>query len=69
MTRDGAGSAGNDAMLTPEHVAEAVVQAMREEKFLVLSHPETARYVQAKVQDYDRWLGGMQKLHAVHGGG
>ena len=67
MTRDGAGSAGDDAMLTPEDVAESVVLRMREETFLILSHPETAKYVRAKVQDYDRWLGGMQKLYASHG--
>jgi short-subunit dehydrogenase len=70
MTRGqgGAGSAGDDAMLTPEQVAEVVVQTMRDERFLILSHPETMRYVEAKVQDYERWLGGMQKLHARHGG-
>ncbi|HSW18426.1 MAG TPA: SDR family NAD(P)-dependent oxidoreductase, partial [Ramlibacter sp.] len=68
MTRAaGSGSAAGDAMLTPEDVASAVVQAMRDETFLILSHPETASYLRAKVHDYDRWLGGMQKLHAQHG--
>ncbi|MBV6756666.1 SDR family oxidoreductase [Rhodococcus opacus] len=64
MTTNGAGSAGGDAMLTPEQVAEKVVDAMRDERFLVLSHPETHGYWEAKVRDYDRWLGGMQKLYA-----
>jgi NAD(P)-dependent dehydrogenase (short-subunit alcohol dehydrogenase family) len=68
MTRDGTGSAGIDGVLTPEQVADVVVQAMREERFLALPHPEVARYFQAKGQDYDRWLGGMQKLYAQHMG-
>lgn len=66
MTRDGTGSAGLDGVLTPEQVAEVVVQTMREEKFLALPHPEVAKYFLAKAQDYDRWLGGMQKLYAAH---
>jgi hypothetical protein len=39
---------------------------MRDERFLVLPHPEVAKYFLAKAQDYDRWLGGMQKLYAQH---
>lgn len=66
MTRDGTGSAGINGVLTPEQVAEVVVQTMREERFLALPHPEVAQYFQAKGQDYDRWLGGMQKLYARH---
>lgn len=66
MTRDGTGSAGVNGVLTPEQVAEVVVQTMREEKFLALPHPEVAGYFAAKGQDYDRWLGGMQKLYARH---
>jgi len=66
MTRDGTGSAGINGVLTAEQVAEVVVQTMREEKFLALPHPEVAKYFQAKGQDYDRWLGGMQKLYAHH---
>jgi NAD(P)-dependent dehydrogenase (short-subunit alcohol dehydrogenase family) len=68
MTAGGTGSAGLDGVLTPEQVAEVVVQTMREEKFLALPHPEVAKYFAAKGQDYDRWLGGMQKLYAQHMG-
>jgi NAD(P)-dependent dehydrogenase (short-subunit alcohol dehydrogenase family) len=66
MTRDGTGSAGINGVLTPEQVAEVVVETMREERFLALPHPEVAKYFLNKAQDYDRWLGGMQKLYAHH---
>ncbi len=66
MTRGGAGSAGHDGILTPEQVARVVMETMREETFLALPHPSVTQYMQAKVQDYDRWLGGMQKLYAQH---
>lgn len=66
MTAAGAGSAGLDGVLSPEQVAGDVIATMRDEKFLVLPHPEVARYFQNKAQDYDRWLGGMQKLYALH---
>ena len=69
MTAGGTGSAGVNGVLTPEQVAEVVVQTMREEKFLALPHPEVAQYFAGKGQDYDRWLGGMQKLYAKHMGG
>jgi NAD(P)-dependent dehydrogenase (short-subunit alcohol dehydrogenase family) len=66
MTKDGAGSAGVNGVLTAAQVAEDVVRVMREESFLVLPHPEVAKYFLNKAQDYDRWLGGMQKLYAMH---
>jgi len=66
MTKDGTGSAGVNGVLTAEQVAADVVATMREEKFLVLPHPEVAKYFLNKGQDYDRWLGGMQKLYALH---
>ena len=66
MTRDGTGSAAVNGVLSPEQVAEVVVQSLREERFLVLPHPEVAQYFLNKAQDYDRWLGGMQKLYARH---
>jgi NAD(P)-dependent dehydrogenase (short-subunit alcohol dehydrogenase family) len=66
MTGDGTGSAGINGVLTPDEVAEVVVQTMREERFLALPHPEVATYLRNKAQDYDRWLGGMQKLYSLH---
>jgi NAD(P)-dependent dehydrogenase (short-subunit alcohol dehydrogenase family) len=48
--------------LEPDEVAAAVEEAMREERFLVLPHPEVADYFQRKASDYDRWLRGMRRL-------
>ena len=68
VTGDG-GSARYDGILTPAQVAQAVMQTITEEKFLVLPHPEVLNYFRGKAQDYDRWIGGMQKLYAVHAAG
>ena len=54
---------GADAV-TPEAVAMAVINAMREERFLVLPHPEVLTFVQRKAADYDRWIRGMRRLRA-----
>ena len=53
-----------EAAVTPEQVADDVVQAMREERFLVLPHPEVLDYWRGKTADVDRWLGGMRRLRA-----
>lgn len=64
----GSTAAGVDGIMTPDAVAAIVVQAMRDEKFLILSHPEVIEYVKRKAVDVDRWLGGMRRLLAkVHG--
>jgi len=47
---------------SPEEVAEAVVAGIREERFLILPHPEVAEYVRRKAADEDRWIAGMRKL-------
>jgi NAD(P)-dependent dehydrogenase (short-subunit alcohol dehydrogenase family) len=49
-------------LLEPEEVAEAVVAAIREGRFLILPHPEVAEYEQRRAADRDRWLGGMRRL-------
>jgi NAD(P)-dependent dehydrogenase (short-subunit alcohol dehydrogenase family) len=48
--------------IPPPTVAEAVMEGIRAEKFLILPHPEVERYIQNKANDYDRWIVGMQKL-------
>jgi NAD(P)-dependent dehydrogenase (short-subunit alcohol dehydrogenase family) len=53
-----------DGAIDPETVAETVVQGLAEERFLILPHPEVATYFRRKADDYDRWLGGMQRLRA-----
>jgi NAD(P)-dependent dehydrogenase (short-subunit alcohol dehydrogenase family) len=62
-------SAAHDGILPPEQVAGDVMQAMQDGHFLVLPHPEVAQYFLKKAQDYERWLGGMQKMHARHAAG
>lgn len=64
MTSQGDGGvAGMDGMLEPEQLAQSVIEALDEERFLVLPHPEVLEYMRRKTNDYDRWLGGMQKLN------
>ncbi len=51
-----------DGALEPEDVAVAVLEGMREERFLILPHPEVKEYFGRKASDYDRWLRGMQRM-------
>jgi len=51
-----------EGALEPEAVAEAVVQGIGKEQFLILPHPEVAEYFRRKAGDYDRWLRGMRRL-------
>lgn len=62
------GVASLDGMLEPEPVAEACLEAIRKESFLVLPHPEVLTYMRNKTADYDRWIGGMRKLNRRFGG-
>lgn len=56
------GVAGVDGMLEPEDVADAVVEGLDAERFLILPHPVVADYFRRKADDYDRWLRGMRRL-------
>lgn len=53
-----------EGALEPDQVAKDVIQAVTEERFLILPHPEVAKYFQNKANDYERWLRGMRKLQA-----
>jgi NAD(P)-dependent dehydrogenase (short-subunit alcohol dehydrogenase family) len=55
-------------ILEPEQVADDVVGAMREERFLILPHPEVAKYMANRGSEHDRWLKGMRRLQAQLGG-
>jgi NAD(P)-dependent dehydrogenase (short-subunit alcohol dehydrogenase family) len=48
--------------IEPDELADAVVEGLRAERFLILPHPEVAEYVRRKAEDPDRWLSGMRRL-------
>jgi NAD(P)-dependent dehydrogenase (short-subunit alcohol dehydrogenase family) len=63
LLRNAEGGAQNvDGILTPEQVAEVVVEALAAERFLVLPHTQVTTYMNRKISDYDRWIGGMARL-------
>lgn len=60
----GGGTFLRENALEPEQVAEAVIQGLEAERFLILPHPEVLEYFQRKANDYDRWLKGMRRLQS-----
>jgi NAD(P)-dependent dehydrogenase (short-subunit alcohol dehydrogenase family) len=60
----GGGAFLMEGALEPEQVAADVIKAVTEERFLILPHPEVARFFLNKANDYERWLKGMRKLQA-----
>ena len=52
-------SAGN--VIEPDDVADVVLAAVDEERFLILPHPAVLDMYRHKGADYDRWLGGMRR--------
>jgi NAD(P)-dependent dehydrogenase (short-subunit alcohol dehydrogenase family) len=51
-----------ESAIEPEVVADAVIEGLAAERFLILPHPEVAEYFKRKAADYDRWLRGMRRL-------
>jgi NAD(P)-dependent dehydrogenase (short-subunit alcohol dehydrogenase family) len=49
--------------INADDVADAVVEGIRAESFLILPHPVVLDYFQRKSLDYDRWIAGMQGLN------
>lgn len=59
------GVAAGDGVLSADEVAQVCLEAIREERFLVLPHPEVATYVERKGADRERWLVGMRRFQAA----
>lgn len=49
-------------VLEPAEVADVVVEAIRDERFLILPHEDVARYFAFRGAQHERWLAGMRKL-------
>ena len=65
MVSDSAASAAaaGDGLMEPERLADFVIEGLADERFLILPHPEVLEYMRRKTADYDRWIGGMNRLH------
>ena len=51
-----------DGLLEPDDVSTEVLNGIRNKSFLILPHRNVYKYIKNKVDDYDRWISGMQKL-------
>src|SRR5215216_1760899 len=54
-------------ILEPEQVADAVVEGIREQRLLILPHPEVGTYMAQRGDDHERWMRGMRRLQAQLG--
>jgi NAD(P)-dependent dehydrogenase (short-subunit alcohol dehydrogenase family) len=59
-----AASAAVGPVKEPEEVAGQVVDAVAEERFLILTDPVAQTWMERKTGDLERWLGGMRRLQA-----
>ena len=61
---DASGADDLPRVIAPVDVAEAVVEGVARETFLILPHPQVAKFIQFKSADYDRWLDAMRTLRS-----
>ena len=51
-----------EGLLEPEEVADVVIEGIRDERFLILPHPQVADYMALKATQNERWLKGMRRM-------
>lgn len=50
--------------VAPEQVADVVADSLADGRFLILPHPQVARYYANRAADPDRWQAGMRRLRS-----
>src|SRR4051812_5658740 len=53
---------GGGDVLAPEQAAERILEAVEQDRFLILTHPDMHEFVVGKAEDPDRWVRGMSRL-------
>jgi NAD(P)-dependent dehydrogenase (short-subunit alcohol dehydrogenase family) len=56
------GVASSDGIVEPQNVAEICMEAIKEERFLVLPHAQVKGYTEFKAQNPEKWLSGMRNF-------
>jgi NAD(P)-dependent dehydrogenase (short-subunit alcohol dehydrogenase family) len=51
-----------EVILTPSEVAQVVWEAMGDDRFLILPHPEVHDYFRFRAEDTGRWIRGMRRF-------
>jgi hypothetical protein len=49
-------------VLAPEQAADRILEALQQDLFLILTHPEMQEFAVGKAQDPERWVRGMTRL-------
>jgi NAD(P)-dependent dehydrogenase (short-subunit alcohol dehydrogenase family) len=55
---------GGGGVISADDAAARVLEGVREDRFLILTHPEMHEYMTRKADDTDRWIRGMSRLWA-----
>ncbi len=54
-----------DSAVGVEVVVDSVLEALQDNRFLILPHPEVGRYYAVRADDPDKWQGSMRKLQRM----
>ena len=55
---------GGGGVIAPNDAAERILDAVEQDQFLILTHPEMQPFVVVKAEDPERWIRGMKRLWA-----
>ncbi len=61
-TAGGFGGNDVDGILSADVVADTIIDAARDGRFLILTHPQVQTYCERKATDRDRWIVGMRRF-------